>query len=230
MQLPSTLAIPDQAPVMTLSGVAFFPGALMPLHIFEPRYRAMLDDVLAGERLFAVVGLDDKLASDTGAFEPPFAIGSLGIIRASHLNDDGTSNLLLQGITRVRVIDIMHESPYRIARIEPLATFAGTTSPDRLAHQKSRLLRLMQEHQKLGGEVPPEMVSFLDSQEDHATVIDIAASFLCPDTTKQQKLLETLNTSRRYHLYLRYLSGENARLALDKQLRGKLKAGEADRN
>ena len=55
------ITLPDEVPVMTLAEATLFPQALMPLHIFEPRYRAMLRDVLAGDRLFAVVGLDVRV-------------------------------------------------------------------------------------------------------------------------------------------------------------------------
>src|ERR1043166_5159592 len=52
------ITLPDEVPVMTLPNTAFFPQALMPLHIFEPRYRHMLRDVLASNRVFAIAGLD----------------------------------------------------------------------------------------------------------------------------------------------------------------------------
>ena len=63
------IVLPDVVAVMTLPEVAFFPQALLPLHIFEPRYRAMLKDVLATHRLFAVAGLNTH--ADTQQFEPP---------------------------------------------------------------------------------------------------------------------------------------------------------------
>ena len=52
------IVLPSEVPVMTLPETVFFPQALMPLHIFEPRYREMLRNVLATNRLFAVAGLD----------------------------------------------------------------------------------------------------------------------------------------------------------------------------
>ena len=61
MELEVTL--PDEVAVMTLPGVAFFPQALLPLHIFEPRYQHMLRDALDSHRLFAVAGLDATLLS-----------------------------------------------------------------------------------------------------------------------------------------------------------------------
>src|SRR5690554_6058700 len=107
------IILPDELPVMTLPNITFFPQALMPLHIFEPRYREMLKDVLATNRLFAVAGLNEKLAGQPNQFEPPHRIASVGIIRACQKNADGTSNLLLQGLCRVEFLEIVTDAPYR---------------------------------------------------------------------------------------------------------------------
>ena len=58
------LHLPAEIPAMTLPGVVFFPKAMMPLHIFEPRYRRMLADVLGSHRMFALLGLDEKAVAD----------------------------------------------------------------------------------------------------------------------------------------------------------------------
>ena len=93
-----TLQVPTTVPVMTLPNTVLFPQALMPLHIFEPRYQEMLVDVLAGDRLFAVARVDDSRLQEPGAFEPLHQVASVGIVRACQDAGDGTSNLLLQGI------------------------------------------------------------------------------------------------------------------------------------
>ena len=103
------IVVPDKMPVMTLPGVAFFPQALLPIHIFEPRYRQMLRDVLATDRLFAVAGIDPRKPND---FEPPHRIASMGIVRACQENKDGTANLLLQGLARVEIQSIISDEPY----------------------------------------------------------------------------------------------------------------------
>src|SRR5437870_3365342 len=90
------IVVPDEVPVMTLPNLAFFPQALLPLRIFEPRYKEMLRDVLATNRLFAVAGLDAREGS--AQFEPLYRIATIGIVRACQGNEDGTFNLLLQGL------------------------------------------------------------------------------------------------------------------------------------
>src|SRR5688500_13394102 len=138
------ITLPDEVPVMTLPNTAFFPQALMPLHIFEPRYRQMLRDVLATNRLFAVAGLNQGELDAPGKFEPPYRIASLGIVRACQKNDNGTSNLLLQGLCRVAIDDIVRDEPYRKVRIRALASEPGGSIDENqsLRRELSRLLNV----------------------------------------------------------------------------------------
>ena len=103
------ITVPDDVPVMTLPNVAFFPQSLMPLHIFEPRYRKMLSDVLATNRIFAIAGLDQRQLGRSGAIEPQHRIAGIGIVRACQKNDNGTSNLLIQGLCRAEISEIISE-------------------------------------------------------------------------------------------------------------------------
>src|ERR1035438_5012238 len=105
------IQVPDEVPVMTLPNLAFFPQALLPLHIFEPRYRQMLRDVLLTNRIFAVACLNDVASPDR--FEPPHRVACIGLVRACQKNDNGTSNLLLQGLCRVSIEAIVGNEPYR---------------------------------------------------------------------------------------------------------------------
>jgi Lon protease-like protein len=106
-----TLHVPTTVPVMTLPNTVFFPQALLPLHIFEPRYRQMLRDVLATDRMFAVAHLDAARQHDPKLVEPLHHTASVGIIRACQKGEGDTSNLLLQGICRVTVKKIVREEP-----------------------------------------------------------------------------------------------------------------------
>ena len=105
------------ASLALLGAVGEAPAATLPLRIFEPRYRQMLKAVLASNRLFAVTGLDQSLLSQPGQFEPPHRVASVGIVRACQKNENGTSNLLLQGLCRVEVLSITREEPYRRIRV-----------------------------------------------------------------------------------------------------------------
>lgn len=215
------ITLPDEVPVMTLPNVAFFPQALMPLHIFEPRYRHMLHDVLGTNRLFAVAGLNLERMEEPGQFEPPHRIASVGIVRACQKNENGTSNLLLQGLCRVEITSIIRDEPYRQIRIRALASEAGATLDENQMLRKE-LSRLLSLKQRLGDAGSDEMAAFLKTVDDPEAFVDIAAFSLCDDAQLKQKLLETLDVHHRLGLFSRQVRVEIDRLKLRRTLQGLL--------
>ncbi|MBI5766150.1 MAG: LON peptidase substrate-binding domain-containing protein [Verrucomicrobia bacterium] len=215
------ITLPDEVPAMTLPNVVFFPQALLPLHIFEPRYRAMLRDVLATNRLFAVAGLDPRRLDEPGLFEPPHRIASVGIIRACQKNDNGTSNLLLQGLCRVAITHIVTDEPYRRIRVRALTSQLGAT--DQANHLlRLDLARLLALKLKLAHTGSAEMTSFLKTVEDPEAFVDIAAFSLCENARFKQKLLETLDVHRRLRLLCDQVRDEIAAIRLRRKLQGRL--------
>ena len=110
-----SMDLPDKVPVMILPDVALFPNTMLPLHIFEPRYRAMLADSLETHRLFCIAMQDHQKVR-----EAPYRVAGLGLIRASVEHPDGTSHLVLQGLARVRLRKVAQFKPYRVQCIESL--------------------------------------------------------------------------------------------------------------
>ena len=100
---------------MPLPGAVLFPHALLPLYIFEPRYRQMLVDSLNTDRMFSVA-----MKKPGQTREIPSPVAGLGLIRVSVGHQDGTSHLILQGIARVQLVETVRYKPYRIQRIRPL--------------------------------------------------------------------------------------------------------------
>jgi Lon protease-like protein len=215
------ITLPNEVPVMTLPNTAFFPQALMPLHIFEPRYRQMLTDVLATNRLFAVAGLDLDRVDDPTRFEPPHRIGSVGIVRACQKNENGTSNLLLQGLCRVEIVKIVDDEPYRRIEIKALTSEAGATSKENQALRRE-LGRLLTLKSKMAAVGSAEMAAFLKTVQDPEAFVDIAAFSLCDDVVLKQRLLETLDVHRRLKLFNEKLRGEIDDLKLRRKLQGRL--------
>lgn len=227
MELDITL--PEEIPVMTLPNVTFFPQALMPLHIFEPRYRQMLVDVLATNRLFAVAGLNQAMLGQENQFEPPHRVASVGIVRACQENSDGTSNLLLQGLCRVEFLEIVTDKPYRRVRAKVLTSEPHTAAEEisTLRRELSGLLRLKQ---KLGAPMPTEITDFLRQVNDAETFVDLAAFSLCENLLVKQKLLETLNISSRLSLFSRQLKREIEAIKLQRKLQANLPESRINEN
>src|SRR5207248_2676375 len=118
--------LPEQAAVMPLPGALLFPHALLPLYIFEPRYREMLDHALNHHRIFSVA----LVKPDRTEWQSPadfFHIAGVGLIRACVGRGDGTSNLILQGLERVRFTSFAQAAPFPIATIETLESESETS-------------------------------------------------------------------------------------------------------
>src|SRR5215208_1723382 len=95
--------------VFPLHGVAVLPGTPAPFHIFEQRYRALVTDALAGDRILAVPGLFGK--SDAHALHPPLrAICGAGIIEAQERHEDGRFDVVVRGTARVRLVEELSPS------------------------------------------------------------------------------------------------------------------------
>lgn len=111
------MKLPTEVPVMTLPHATLFPQAMLPLYIFEPRYRQMLTDVLNANRMFAVA-----MQKPGCLREIPAPVAGLGVVRVSVGHKDGTSHLVLQGLTRVELQETVRYKPYRVQRIRVLET------------------------------------------------------------------------------------------------------------
>lgn len=200
---------------MVLSGVPLFPHALLPLHIFEPRYRAMLAHALAGERMFAVGTLRPGV-SEARRPEDIFATAGVGLVRACVGNPDGTSNLILQGVARVRFTEFLQERPFRIARIEPLAggkpgeEIHATVETEALGAKVLELCGGFQEQR--GVDLPPPLQGHPVHLVDPDLLVDLigANPQFVPDALARQQLLETTPAPARLRLLISLLTAELA--------------------
>ena len=214
------IEIPREVPVMTLSQTVLFPQAMMPLFIFEPRYREMLSTVLEGDRIFAVAALDER-DEDAEVLETPYSIAGVGVVRACKQNPDGTSNLILQGLARVQFENFVCEEPYRRARIQQLIS-ESDGSEETLGSIQPTLLALVQIQMRLGAEIPQEVLQFLSNLKEPESVLDLAIYTLCPSGSFKQDLLETRGILARFGKFERFLRSQVDRLKLDRQLKGGL--------
>ena len=211
-----TYEIPDRIPAMTLRGVVLFPKAIMPLRIFEERYKTMLRERLEDNRIFAIVGERENVSEAEEHLELPFGVATAGLIRVSKVNPDGTSFVLLQGLSRLRILSIPQEIPYRILEVEPLDTIVDDSSNGLRAQLTTQLKRNL----ALGGDVTEEIIEFLTPLEDDIAFVDLAAYSLCKSTIRKQALLEVQGFTKRATMLIDDLTRENDRLTLLNQALG----------
>jgi Lon protease-like protein len=128
------------APLFPLPDVVHFPHLLLPLHIFEPRYREMVADALAGERLIAMALLRPGFTTTAGS-PPIHDVVCLGRINAAQQTEDGRHYLVLQGLTRARILqEEPDEQAYRTAQLELLPDADSPFSGAAADAQRRRLL------------------------------------------------------------------------------------------
>ncbi|HYO78162.1 MAG TPA: LON peptidase substrate-binding domain-containing protein, partial [Thermoanaerobaculia bacterium] len=104
-------------PLFPLPNVVFFPHTRLPLHVFEPRYRELIKDVLESDQRFGIVLLKPGWESDYHGTPPLHSVGTLGTVEQAVALDEGRYNIMVRGDVRVRILDEVSRVPYRTARV-----------------------------------------------------------------------------------------------------------------
>ena len=224
------MELPDAVPVMTLPSATLFPQALLPLYIFEPRYRQMLADMLKTDRMFSVA-----MQKPGNKRESPCHVAGLGLIRVSVAHQDGTSHLILQGLTRVELVETVQTRPYRVASIRPLqAQPADNVIIDALV---AKVHELVEERIQLGpfpfpfsafknasnkkkkGSsskfTPKDVLDYLESLADPDQIADLVSCALLPGAVERQTILETVNLEGRLKHLIHFMMEEVERARKD---------------
>ena len=197
--LTQNIELPDTIGVIALPGTILFPNALLPLYIFEPRYREMLASSLSEERVFGVTMQqegDDQVHT----------IGGAGLVRACVRNPDGTSHLILHGLARVRFVEWVQTDPYRIARIEPLKS-QNTDDPE-AAELASTVRHFCHGLRDRGYQLPEHFEAYLADADSPEALSNAVCSTLIPDAETRQALLQELNLTARLRGFLRSLQSQ----------------------
>ena len=203
--MSSTVTLPEQLPVMPLPGAVLFPHALLPLHIFEPRYRKMLEYALQQHRMFCVT-LIKPSCPDWHAAEDFFHRATAGLIRACVGRSDGTSNLILQGLQRVRLTSFEQEKPFPIATIDPVESRDPTTVETEALGAKVVELYGSLKHDRR--QLPAKLDRYLSELRDLEMLADLMGSTFVNDPLRRQHLLEERSLNQRLRFLIRYLRDE----------------------
>lgn len=204
------MELPDQVPVMPLPGALLFPHALLPLHIFEPRYRQMLDLALSEHRMFCVALIRPQ-RQQWQSTDDFFHVAGMGLIRACVGRGDGTSNLILQGLRRVRFAAFEQSSPFPIAQIEPLES--KTTPSVETDALGAKVLELYSRLKENGRQLPDKVDQYLSRLGDAEMLADLMAATFINDPLRRQQLLEELVVNQRLRLVIQYLREETGSAA-----------------
>ena len=196
-----------KARLFPLPNLVFFPHVMQPLHIFEPRYREMTADALAGDRFIALVLPAPGWEDDQAAAPALHSIGCLGRIVAEQKLDDGRYNILLRGFARIRILkELGSKKLYRIARTKVLDDIP--LADEALALQWRRtLIDKAPGWFPNQGEIVEQFSKLLHSDLALGTLADIITFALPLDAEFKQMLLEELDVAARLQLLHDFLEG-----------------------
>jgi ATP-dependent Lon protease len=183
-------------PIFPLAHVQF-PGALTPLHIFEPRYRKMLKDVMDGDKVFGIIYYGEDTTTEAGRL-PVGSIGCTVEVAVVQGLPDGRSNILCVGLKRYHVLDYVEGEPYLQAEVELFddePVFADLSSQKERA--KDLFHRWLIANRKLKDESDRETGEVPDLPDDAQALSFIIAAYLEIEANVKQRLLELTSTAVR---------------------------------
>lgn len=205
MELPDPSALADVA-VFPLPDVVLFPRTVLPLRIFEPRYRAMFSDCLARpDPLMAVAQLRPGFEGDYHGRPPVYDVAGLGRVIAHEAHANGTYDLILRGVARVRLTELPAEdTPYR--RAELLAMRTRVAVDGLPSNTMTALLSLAGRLAHMLKSVQPDFELAMPVDADQTTQIDYIADQLLIEPGARQEALELLDLAARQRFVMARLA------------------------
>ena len=177
--------LPPTIPIFSLPNVVLFPNVFLPLHVFEPRYQAMLAAALDGDRIVGMTLLQPGYEANYADNPAVYSIGCAGVITHAEPLSKGRSNIVLRGIEKFRIVGEDQHLPYRQAHVEGLPE--PLPDGDRVAVARHRnkleaLLAVAMERSGTDPKFPPAV-----ADED---LVNALAQYLQLDPLERQALLE----------------------------------------
>ena len=197
------LAVPDEAlrrlKIFPLPTAVLLPGAVLPLHIFEPRYRKMVADALAGNRVIAMSMFEEGWESEYGGRPPVRKICGVGRIHDDQRLPDGRFNIQLVGVTRAEILEELNEDePYRVvrARFPHEAPSLNPSATESLRHALVSLCALLPKEPSTG------LARASATLTDSGALADLCVAALATEAPVRQRTLEALDVGARLTLAL----------------------------
>jgi ATP-dependent Lon protease len=179
--------IPDALPVLPLRDAVLFPLTATPLVVAQPRSVRLVDDVMRGNRLLALVAQRDPKVEPAKP-EDLYRVGTVGVIHQLARAPDGSVRLMVQGLERIRLLDFIGTEPYLVARIE--AARDQTVQATELDAHRRAVVDIFRRLVEASPELPDELAAAVETVTDPRHVVYFVASVVPLDVAARQELLE----------------------------------------
>ena len=186
--LKKRLDAAGRVPIFPLPDVVFFPDTMLPLHIFEPRYRRMTEDALRSDRLIAMAVLKPGWERDYQGNPEVYRTACAGVIEEEVRLPDGRFNIRLRGFARVRIGEFVQDQPYRVATVRRLDDRNGAEGADFEEDKRRLLVTCASLLQEVAGE-RSRPVAF-DDDVPFSVVVNTLCQNLALEPALKQGLLE----------------------------------------
>lgn len=205
-----TNALPDDfagiTRVFPLPNLIVFPHVIQALHIFEPRYREMLEDALAGDQLISMALLQPGWESQYEARPSMYPTICIGRVTAHARLEDGRYNVLLHGLRRGRVMrELSTDAKFRLAEVAVLEDIYSTKGAFRRAQIQRDLLQLFRKFIPDSPVAHEQFEQLLALPLPLGTITDVVAFYMPFELDFKRELLEELDVDRRAGLLLEKL-------------------------
>jgi Lon protease-like protein len=199
----------NRLPLFPLNTV-LFPGQLLPLHIFEPRYRLMIKECLAGQSAFGVILIRE--GREVGDSAVPFDVGCTARIEQVNRLEDGRLNLLCVGQSRFKVTQLRHDRPFLSADVE-LWPWAPVESGD-AGPQVEKVKRLLTVYLERLAKVTGSAIHLDEMPTAPAPLANLAAIVLQIPNAEKQALLAAPSIELLFENCIDLLTRENRALKI----------------
>jgi len=175
-------------PVFPLPDLVFFPHTELPLHVFEPRYRAMTEDVLSGDRLIAMALLKPGWEGNYDGSPQVHPIACAGLVEDEIRLPDGRYNIRLRGLSRVEILEFVQDRPYRIASVRVLPDLNEEGGPNAEEEKRNLVRSCSSLLQEMSGQPGPAFT--VDGEVPLASLVNSLCQSLALDSETKQVLLD----------------------------------------
>ena len=191
-------------PLFPLPDVVFFPKTLLPLHVYEPRYRTLASEALEQDRIICTALLKPGWESDYYGSPEVYPVGCVGKIVQHQKLPDGRYNITLDGIAKVRIEEPVRMTPYRLVRVTPVEDDPTWARGDNAAEEAAELIRLFRQVHE--GQAPSIMLAETFGQNmSPESILNTVALHLNAEPGLKEQLLEMDSLDLRYQTLVQIL-------------------------
>ncbi|MDB5300891.1 MAG: ATP-dependent protease La, partial [Phycisphaerales bacterium] len=212
--------LPNELPILPIRNIVVFPGTVMPLNVGRQKSKALLDEVMPGDKLIGVSTQKSAETEDPG-YPDLNTVGVASVILKLFKLPDGNQSIIVHGLARFRLLSIERTEPFAVGRIEVLEDYytPGPELDALVASVRQQANRVIE----LSPNTPDEAAQVLNSITNPSALADFLAANLQADTAEKQQMLEELDVEKRLRMIAARMATQLDVLELQSKIQSQVK-------